>query len=382
MELRALHGHAAAAHRWLRPRLADGAWVDEPDAIVDAYYKVPWWLAAVGDEEAAHQTLSYIERRFLRDDGDLVPVHSPKLRERYPLIPHAHIALGAGLVGRTELRDTLLDFLAGQQHSEWRGWGDRVDGSHPRRVDSISTACIGLAFLEAERPEAAREAAGFLEKLVDAQPAPATDLLTTVTDSSVMTDFPDDATRVDRRVTFSLRFQVWHAIGFPIMLLGRLYESNRDPRWLRLAEHFVGLFDVSPQAWIDLSAGKAAWGFAVLYRATGDRRHRQRALRALRGLVSWQDPDGGWLGCLDGAGGSGSSVTSIGYEIDTELTMWLSAVGRIIADEDDVTWDPGGPERSPLASVETTVSRWLARQQRLAPARRHRLARVVTRSGA
>lgn len=379
MNLGMLNRHSAAAYRWLRPRIgADGAWLDEPAAIVDAYYKVPWWLTSTGDQEAAAANLQYIEQSFLQPDGDVQPVTSEKLIRRYPLIPHAHIAIGAVQAGRSDLAAQLLDFLGRHQHPQLGGWGARSGASGPDMVDVISSACIALAFLEAGRPESAEQAAAFLERVLNLQPSPDTDFYTTLDSSgSLLTQFDDEAVLVDRRVSFSTKFQVWHAIGFPIMLLARLHELGGDRRWLHLAEHFVRMYSKSPQAWVDLAAGKAAWGFAVLYRTTGDATYRHRARRALRGLVSWQDADGGWLSCLAGAGGTSESVTSIGYEICTELAMWLGAVGRIVADGDGSDWSqPSDPMR--LEGVEramTWMSRRAARERRLAPVRLRRLQR-------
>jgi hypothetical protein len=359
----------------------EGSWKDEPDPIVDAYYKAPWCLAAIGDATAANRSLGHVEDRFLGPDGDVAPVHSAKLQERYPLIPHAHLAIGAVEAGRDDLADKLLDFLVGQRNPGLGAWGDRVDGQAKGRLDAISTAAIGLAFLERGHLDEARAAALFLERLLESQPQAETDFFTTVNNSGdLLTDFPTGPSTVDRRVTFAKPFQVWHAIGFPIMLLGRLAEVDDDPRWMRLAGRFTEMFDQSQQAWIDLSVGKAAWGFAVMYRATGDRQYRSRALRALRGIVSWQDPDGGWLTCLDGEGGTAGAVTSLGYEVCTELVMWLGDVGRIVADGDGAGWvvPAQATGSSRFDDLTRSAERILAQQRRLGP-KRWRLVR--TRAG-
>jgi hypothetical protein len=176
-------------------------------------------------------------------------------------------------------------------------------------------------------------------------------------------------------VTFSSPFQVWHAIGFPIMLLARLFEVDGDPKWQRLAERFVAMFDRCEQAWIDLSVGKAAWGFAVLYRATGDTAYRRRALRATRGIVSWQDADGGWLTCLDGIGGTENAVTSRGYEISTELVTWLAAVGGILAEREGSRRIPPAqtPDRRSIELWAGRAERFMARRRRRASAKWQRM---------
>ena len=377
IRLRALQGNAAAGYRWLRPRLGpDGRWQDEPGQFVDCYYKLPWFLAEVGDPDAALANLAHIERSFLQPDGDLAPINSETLQRRYPLVPHAHVAIGATLLGRDDLANRLLDFMAQQRDPELRAWGDRADGRRQQQFDAISTACIGLAFLEAGRHGEAHDAGAFLDRLLDCQPQPATDLFTTLLSSGdLLTEFPDKTTTVERRVTFASRFQVWHALGFPIMLLARLYETDGDPSWLRSADRFVAMYDRSGQAWIDLATGKAAYGFAILYRATGDKAYRERAQRATRGLVSWQDRDGAWLTCLEGQGGTADAATSMGYEVCTEIAMWLDVIGEILSEEDGVSWRPptdaNGHRHFERWAGE--VNRITARERRLAPVRRRRL---------
>jgi hypothetical protein len=386
MNGRAVSRHAAAGHRWLIDRMReDGAWRDLPDAGVDAYYKAPWGFAAAGDAEPANLVLDYIERRFLLPSGDLVPVTGEKLMRRYPLIPMAHVAIGATLVGRVELADQLLGLLDQHRHRELGGWGDRREAPGLQRLDAVSTACIGLAFLEAGRLAEARAAAGFLERLLGAQPDIETEFYTTMLASGeLLTQFPDAETGVDRRVIHTNRYQVWHAIGFPIMLFGRLYETDGDSRWRDLADTFVGMLDRSRQAWFDLAGGKAAWGSAVMYRATGDRGYRRRAMRNVRGLVSFQDADGSWLSCLGGDGGTARQATSLGYEVSTELPFWLALVGRTIAERDGVRWIPPSEVRpGGIGEVARRVGRLTAHQRRILPRlwprARARARRALTR---
>ncbi len=248
----------------------------------------------MGDHEAAQRSLAYIERNHLRADGDLEPVNGRNLRERYPLYPHAHVALGAVLADRADVTDRILEFLSRHRHPELGAWGDRGDGRQARRFDAISTSSVALAFLERGRLDEADAAARFLENLLDIQPNPGTEFLTTVLGSGeLLTEFPDALVATDRRVKLGARFQVWHAIGFPLAFLARLLEVSGDEHWLHVANRYLSLLDRSAQSWTDLSTGKSAWGCAVLYRVTGEPGYRERALRALRALVALQAGDGG-----------------------------------------------------------------------------------------
>ena len=355
MDISGLQGHAAASYRWQRSRLSDdGRWRSDPGQIVDAYCKAPWSFAAAGDRQAAQRCLSYLERNYISSAGDLEHIDNKHQRGRFTLYPHAYVAIGSIMAGRTELTNRCLDFLDRYRHAELGAWGDRDDGQNPRRYDSISTSAIGLAFLEAGRMEAAYSAAYFLERLLELQAGGESIFFTSVLGSG---ELLTAGSKMDAlkgvQVDLTGRFQTWWAIGFPVIFLGRLLEVTEDERWLHIARRYLKLLDHSAQAWDDLSSGKLAWGCAIIYRATGDPVYKKLALRAARALVSRLGSDGGWHACRKGEGQTGGSPNAIGFGVSTEITLWLALTGEALALRDGASWIP--PARY---GDENTRDRW------------------------
>ena len=265
------------------------------------------------------------------------------------------------MADRTDLVDRSLNFLSRFRHPELGAWGDRDDGQQPRRFDSISTSSIGLAFLEGGRLDDALAAAYFLERLLDLQASNERVFFTSVLGSGelVTTDSKTDILG-GWQIDFTSRFQLWWAISFPIIFLGRLMEMTEDQRWVHVADRYLKLLDHSAQAWNDLSSGKLAWGCAILYRATGNPAYKRLALRAARALVSRMSSDGGWSACRKGEGQTNGTTNAIGYEVSTEFTLWLSLVGEALAQGDGAAWT------SPAQyGEESTPDRWARQAERL-----------------
>ena len=210
----------------------------------------------------------------------------------------------------------------------------------PPHCDSISTSTLGLASLECGHLEEAYGAARFLVRLLDMQPQPKTEFLTTVLGSGeLLTGSSGTVLRKHQRVALRARFQAWHAIAFPLAFLARLFEQSGDETWLNQAERYLALLDLAPQSWQDLASGKSAWGCAVLYRATGQLTFRRSALRASRALVSRMARDGRWHADINGEGGTKQAPSAMGYESTSEFALWLALVGEALADRDGVRWN-------------------------------------------
>jgi hypothetical protein len=361
MNLSRLAVHAAASYGWSRSLLDEsGAWRGSAPTDVAAYYKAPWSFSAAGDPDAGARSLSHIQANYLLPDGDLRPTANQVLLRRHPLYPHAHVAIGAIRTGRTETADRVLDFLVSQCPDRQVAWGDRRQGDESRRFDAISTAAIGLAFLERGDLDQARGAADFLIRLLDIQPKREEIFFSSVSeDGRLLTSFPDEDSSHDRCVRLGSRFQVWWALSFPLVFLARYSEIAAESAAWRGALGYLALLERSPQAWDDLSAGKLALGCALLYRQAGDPEHRKRALRAICALVGRQLADGRWNACNGGEGGSRDAPTAMGFEVNLEFALLMSLVGRSLAERDGrVFAEPGDQDEIGI------LARWVCRSER------------------
>jgi hypothetical protein len=275
----------------------------------------------------------------MRPDGDLEPTANPVLLQRHPFYPHAYVAVGAIHAGNTQAADRILDFLSSQTPRPRVAWGSPRTGDQLQRFDTISTAAVGLAFLERGELERARGAVAFLLRMLDIQPEPEAAFFSTIfEDGQLQTTFPDGDGGRDRCVRFASRFQVWWMLSFPLIFLARFAEATGEPEALRGALRYLSLLDRSPQAWNDMSAGKLALGCALLYRQAGDPGHRRRALKAIRAVVSRQLADGGWHACRGGEGGAADAPTALGFEVNLEFVLLMSLVGRALAERDGVAY--------------------------------------------
>lgn len=326
-----------------------------------AYYKAPWSFQVAGDIEASLRSLAIIENLYLYANGDLGPICNPVLLERHPLYPHGHIAIGAARAGRGDLADGILDYLSTHRHPDLGAWGDLLDAPEPRRFDSISTACAGLALLERGRLDEAGVAVDFLLRLLKAQPDPDRSFLSTMYGSGELPGVgPGSGLGAERRVYFSGRFQLWWAISFPLLFLARYAEVIGEPHGLQAARAYLFMLDRCRQAWDDMSAGKAALGCGWLYRLTGEPGLRARAFKALRAVVSRLAADGGVRTPAGGAGGSVQSPWVGGHEVNAEFTLVLASAGQAVAQRD------GAPFLLPAEmAAEERLDDWSCQAERL-----------------
>jgi len=314
-----------------------------------------------GDCQAALRSLAHIEQCHLQSDGDIVPINNPICRSRHPLYPHAFVVIGAARAGRSSLAEAILGFLVRHRHSVLGGWGERTDRPAPHRYDALSTALVGLAFLESGRFAEATGAACFLERMLKLQPAPGTAFYTSMTEAGeLLTALSDPFEQAERRVIFNAPGGVWWAMSFPLYFLARLVEQGGDRHWLDVAKRYFELLERSPRAWNDPSSGKLAAGCAVLYGLSGDSAWRASALRATRALVARQDSDGGWLSYLEGDGGTREKPSAAAYDASAELVQWLVMVGKAVAQRDGTAWI--GPD---LGAEESLADHLFRQAERL-----------------
>jgi hypothetical protein len=231
----------------------------------------------------------------------------------------------------------------------------------PQRWDAISTAAVGLAFIESHRLDKAERAARFLHFMLEQQPDPGSLFFFSAnSEGDLLTDVADEHEAIERHVRFTGRGQLWWAIGFPVLFLARLYEESGDRFHLDTCFRYLGMIDRCPQAWNDASSGKLAGGCAVLYRTTGERGHRRNALRAASALVARQNVIGGWYRMRKGPGPGNFQPNAVSLEISTEFAHWLALVSQTIAQGDGTS-----TLQSALVAGEKPVARWMRQAERM-----------------
>lgn len=272
------------------------------------YYKSCWAFARAGELEAGERLIGFLERRFLKESGDLIP--SPDL-VRSQIGVYQNLAWyymngwvcgGAWLLGHRETALRIAADLARNQDPKTGGVFRMHNGE--TGCGDIGSTCSALnAFLTCGQIDNAKRAAEFLIHMLDAQPEPNMLYLAwSVEDGKLVTDDHPKAAltagplAAKHEVNSRLLGQEYWAPGMSIGTLGKLYLATHDERYLRTAR---GYFEFIKRCREDvkstLGSGKLGWGCAVLHAITGEAEYADFPLAIAEFLLRKQLDAGTWL---------------------------------------------------------------------------------------
>ena len=100
----------------------DGGWKSLEKPPIDAFYKVAWPLALMGESGAAHRTLNYVEEHLFDEDGDFSPRAHPWFKEVHHLYANAYVVIEAQKLERYEIARPALGFVLSQQDARHGGF--------------------------------------------------------------------------------------------------------------------------------------------------------------------------------------------------------------------------------------------------------------------
>ena len=327
-------GCVEAARRsaaWLLgQQTADGGWRSLENPPADAYYKVGWAFSLLGEATAAERCLDYVRQHFLQGDGDFLPRAGLWHREVHYQYINGWTTIGAQKQGRHDVAGPGMRFLLSQQDPTHGGfYSVRAEPGHRPRTDTMSTGIGGLACLATGQIAAARRAAGFFERLIEMQPAPAAKFYITVeADGRPVTQFPDDEARW-RVMDTQQKDQVWYAAGLPFAFAVLLHQATGEKRHADLAGWLFDFQSRCVNAWDGGSSGKAAWGCSMLYHQTGETRYRDIALHIAGNIMANQFPDGRivWGGPASYGPDQAAPLAPKDFDHTAEFTIWLALTG-------------------------------------------------------
>jgi len=330
--------HTLMGSRWLVDHQnPNGSWIDLDDAKVDAFYKTSWALMATGQPAAAHRTLNYTVMNFFTAEGDFMPREHPSHKKEHYLYPNAYFIVGSMLSGRYEIAMPAVDFLLNHQDADHGGFHSRYTDSNSKNISgTVSTSAAGVACLAAGRIDAARRVAEFLESIVDMQPAPNDRFFTTIQPNGrLFTDLKDNRKAFSRLIDVRKENQCWYALGLPFAFLVQIASSTGEKRYSDLAQWYFDFQMRCVNPWDGSDSGKAAWGCAMLYRITGEKRYLEIAFHIAENIMSKQNDDGSWL-LQGGIYGKPDKQTfsNADFDLTSEYTLWLSLISCNISARD------------------------------------------------
>ena len=293
---------ACAAVDWLAAKLGDdGSYGPDTDDLA-CYYKSPYLFQLSGRPREASRLLTYVRRRFGREDHDFATTAGRKSAnaafDEYWAYPNGWIAMAAQRMGRFDIAYPAFGYLlsfhdpvsGGFFTNRSRGDGDRV-------TDVFTTAHLGLAFLYLGDVERAIGAGRYVVRLLALQRDELSSgfLLRLDRTGSLVRDAPE-IPAVFRVVRTGEPNQAYFMIGYPMAFLAKLFMATGDAGFLKAAQEYL---DFALTCGGNLRSfyfsHKVAWGAAVLAAVTGDRQPVELATSIADHLLEIQDGSGAWL---------------------------------------------------------------------------------------
>ncbi len=283
-----------AAAGWISRRMQPDGSLQGAVSIND-YYKTVAGLALAGSQRESECMLNFVERRFLRDDGDLDGAGCTWF-EQFRIYPHAWLLMAAILRARFDLVHRWSDFLERFQDPDNGGFYGTLEQQQVRgEQEFMSTGVAAIALLWAGRTEAAVRTGHWMRQLLESQPDISRQLFFVWhRQNGLVTSFPEEKA-TEYRVNCAATAQWYFQYGIGAALSAGLFGCTRDRSWLALGRRFLEAAkycrdDVFRQA----ASGKIGWGAAWMYRITRDPADRAIAEAVHENLRESQHSGGGW----------------------------------------------------------------------------------------
>jgi hypothetical protein len=298
---------------------------------LDVYYKSPFALIVAGHNRQAERLFDFIERCFLKEDGDLDGT-GVEWFEHYRIYPHAWLAIAAMMRGRFRVAHSLLRTLVAYHHERTGGFFPSAESCKQRQgqQEIMTTSLAGLACLWVGRLDIATRTGKWLRQIYDAQPDLSKGLYTVWdTRNGLVTQFSKNEAKsflVDAGQPEQWYFQY----GISAAFLSSLSAATQGKEWLDLARKFLHASKYCREdVYRRPASGKIGWGAAWCYSLSGNREDREIGVAVIEGLRALQNADGSWS-----ASGvrhdKPVSASEPDIDVTAELTGLLGCMGLII----------------------------------------------------
>ena len=327
----AMFKHASdKALNWLLTQLhTDGSFGPAVNELT-GYFKVAYLFCISGQLEQANRLITHIESRFMQPNGDfkISPTNKSLHVDYYEKVwgyANAWIAFIAQKLGRFDVSYPAYQYLEKLYHPGVGGYiSTDPDSNSEPVIDLLSTTHIGMTSLylgELDRAEAC------VDLVVDFewnQPDLAAGMFLRMNDrQQYLTEFPENE-RAYYFLSATEANQLYFMAGYPVAFLGLLYRQTMKPLYLSAARRYFDFAVNCEGVYESHFSHKVAWGAAIMYNITGERRYVDFAIRIANLLVELQHESGAWFH---------DQPPYVSYDQTAECASWLRQISSEICDK-------------------------------------------------
>jgi hypothetical protein len=263
------------------------------------YYRVPWALAVSGETEAAHRTLTWIEKHALSAEGEFHGgvTWTREANRAFNTYPETCLAYGAHLLRRFDVARRAMAWAARFQDPETGGVfmdRDRLGAGDPQLL--FLTAQFGMSAVVAGRLDLALRAGGWLRRLWEAQPGLPARLYCVWSRAGGLATTAPAGEDARHYVNESQEVRQFHYNGgIAAACLAHLFMATGDREWLDLARAYQRFsMESTPRQFEVKQVCKSAWGAGLIALPTGDNGYRDWLVRMGDWFAAEQEADGRW----------------------------------------------------------------------------------------
>ena len=305
---------------WLEAQIKNDGIIGDSIAGITSYYKVPAALQVCGKTQQANKMIDWIRNFGLKTDGDFDPRPQGELKNYWYTYYNSWVVVGAQRLGQFDIAQKGMDFIKKFWDKESGGFFFYVEKRDQNKYQDLwVVAGNGIAAIYTGELEIAESVGKWMQTLMDLQPEYPKKLYSVFNKSEgLITEFNEDDIRFVMSANAE-RDQYFFHPGIATGFLCRLYLYTDEKKWLQLAKKYMLIAENSSDyLWNTLRAGKVAWGNALLYRITKEKKYYEMSIRAGKNIISQQTKSGYW----------GMEEMSR-IDITAELVYWLDEVYQI-----------------------------------------------------
>tara|TARA_B100001079_G_C16380107_1_gene501639 strand:- start:151 stop:1116 length:966 start_codon:yes stop_codon:yes gene_type:complete len=305
---------------WLESQIQNNGIIGDSIAGVTAYYKVPAALQVCGKTQQANRMIDWIRDFGLETNGDFGPRPKDELKNYWYTYYNSWVVVGSQRLGQFDVAQKGMNFIKRFWDKESGGFFSDVEKKDKNTYQDLwVVAGNGIAAIYTGELEIAKSVGNWMQKLMDLQPEYPEKLYSVFNKSEgLITEFKDDDIRFVMSANAE-RDQFFFHPGIAAGFLSRLYLHTNEKKWLELAKLYMLIAEKSSDyLWHTLRAGKVAWGNALLYRITKEKKYYDMAIRAGKNIISQQTKLGYW---------GMEEMSSI--DATAELVYWLDEVYQV-----------------------------------------------------
>ena len=302
---------------------------DYPDTDdIGCYYKSVYPLRIAGESVGSARMLQYIVERFMQPNGDLINSPTQRTSGSYTpnycqLYPNMWIVRGANALRWYDIQKKLVSFIFQHRDPETGGFYAAVNPP-TKVIDSNATGVGVMISIHDGRLDAARQTCDFLLKILDEQPDPNRFYFRYIAGKGYETDMTgkDEKTQWHYYIDKKKEKQAYWPWGMPMVNLTNMSVITGEKKYLDGAIRiFEFMESCTEHAFHWLTAGKCGWGAAILYRITGEKRFREKAISQMDFILKSQHRDGYMMG--PGITNELEQPARITYDYTGEWISWL-----------------------------------------------------------